>query len=869
MAKFNDKISNIINAQLPEFVVDQHPKFASFLKLYFQLLESAELSVTSVATTDGITIESETGKTDNIVLNSSSIGSTRTLLDENDKILLEDSDRGKFTRGETVTGQTSGATATVLVEDLDNNRLIISAQNKFKINETILGQTSNASAKINNYRPSPVQNIIDLVNFRDPDNVVSSYLNQFRNEFLNTLPENLDSEIDKRKLIKNIKSLYQSKGTNRGNEIFFRLLFNETAETIYPRDQLLKASDGNWDSLKVMRAIADVGDTSKLIGRTITDTTTNATAIVENVRKFQVAEYEVSEFILNNESVNGTFSVGEQIRGTETDDDENYIKATITGIPGNKTVVNDGALYSTSDSITLTGGGQSALLSIDNIGSGSIDEVIIDDPGSGFEVKDPLVFVNTGTSGINAAGFVSVVGGGFTQETSTSTTNDHIVMEDETTRGDQYTGNKIVQERETGPNLGDVEGDITDIYITNGGTGYLSLPTVTVSSTSGTGSNVKAFGQNVGRVIGVKTLELGIQHELSPSPPTLSFFNNILAVDITGTVLSDTTVTGGTSGATGTISSYNSDLGLIKVKSVTGTFELNETVTASNGATFVIKKLDVANVTLAVTSVFDTDGRFINEDGFVSENTMKIQDSLYYQDFSYVIKVGRSINEWRDSFQKTMHTSGFYFTGQVDIETRLNARTATPIVGQVSGVSDEGLFNIINTLFTTIFGRRLGTVDDGTTLRANARVAGHADFDTDTLTPFDKTTRDVTLTREPVEIDYLSRVRRTIDNVEVKTGYAYAGPRYGSLNRFANTVFGSSNPNSKITFEILNDLKVFGTKTSLDGRNPIFLMTSNSDGQKIKMNFAFPSMTFFSANSFDNVVIKFDDTDQTFDDTTP
>ena len=51
---------------------------------------------------------------------------------------------------------------------------------------------------------------------------------------------------------------------------------------------------------------------------------------------------------------------------------------------------------------------------------------------------------------------------------------------------------------------------------------------------------------------------------------------------------------------------------------------------------------------------------------------MRIQDSLYYQDFSYVIKVGRSITQWRDAFKKTMHTAKFYFTGQVDIESRIN-----------------------------------------------------------------------------------------------------------------------------------------------------------------------------------------------------
>ena len=41
---------------------------------------------------------------------------------------------------------------------------------------------------------------------------------------------------------------------------------------------------------------------------------------------------------------------------------------------------------------------------------------------------------------------------------------------------------------------------------------------------------------------------------------------------------------------------------------------------------------------------------------------MRIQDSLYYQDFSYVIKVGRSMTEWRDSFQKDNAYSRFLFS---------------------------------------------------------------------------------------------------------------------------------------------------------------------------------------------------------------
>ena len=67
MAKFNDKISTLINSQLPDFVIDDHPQFAKFLKIYFTFMESAELQVTSIESTDGITLQNETGRTDHLL----------------------------------------------------------------------------------------------------------------------------------------------------------------------------------------------------------------------------------------------------------------------------------------------------------------------------------------------------------------------------------------------------------------------------------------------------------------------------------------------------------------------------------------------------------------------------------------------------------------------------------------------------------------------------------------------------------------------------------------------------------------------------------------------------------------------------------
>ena len=66
---------------------------------------------------------------------------------------------------------------------------------------------------------------------------------------------------------------------------------------------MLRVSDGQFDTKKILRAISSVGDTSGLIGRTITGQTSGATAIVENVFKFQIGNDEVSEFILNEETI--------------------------------------------------------------------------------------------------------------------------------------------------------------------------------------------------------------------------------------------------------------------------------------------------------------------------------------------------------------------------------------------------------------------------------------------------------------------------------------------------------------------------------------------------------------------------------------
>jgi hypothetical protein len=881
MAKFTDKISNLLDKQVPEFVLEDHPKFLEFLKSYYTFMESAEISVTSVQTTEGILLETETNQENSLILDGSRIDTDITQLDSGDKVILESSAFGKFTRGETVTGQTSGATATVLVEDLDNGRLYISSQNKFIIDETILGASSNASAVINNYRPNPVETIQQLLAFKDPDKVISNFLTKFRNEFLNTLPENLDDNVDKRNLIKNIKSLYRTKGTNRGHEVFFRLLFGLESETIYPREQLLKTSDGKWNTNKIVRCIATKGDTSTLVGRTIEGQTSKATAIIENVFKFQIGANEVTEFILNAESIQGTFTTGEEIRGTISDDSDVYIKANLTGIPDSITLTNDGANYQVNDLVSLTAGGEGAVVQVDTVGRGSINHLYVDDGGTNYKIGDDLVFNNTGTGGGSAEAKVAVVNGGFTIETSTSSTEDHIVLEDETVRGDSYTGNKIVQESGAG--------DITDLRIINQGSNYQSLPVVTVDDTNGSNATVFAYGTEIGKVQELKIIESGVGYQNSPSPPTLSLPAYILIRDLSGSFIAGDTITGlsaDSSVVTAEIVTYNSSTQILKVKDATGVFANDSTITSSNSATATTIQVDQSTATMTIGTVADTFGSFLNQDGHISETTMKIQDSLLYQDFSYIIKVGRTINDWRDSFKKTMHSAGFYFTGQVNIESRISAQIATSVKGISSGLEESPIFNIINTLFSTIFGRRLGTEDDGTTLRTNAHLGVDPDFDATTDEHFTAGTRDLTLVHK-MNIQMQNLVPIEFRGEQYKFGFAYAGPRLKSLDIYnnpfsASNIYSGNHPDNSTaavstngtyvmppTFAAWDDHRIIGLNSSLNGDR--FQMSDYENHDNLKTYIAHPSIVTISGDvfTFDITTTTFDTTTKKFDATTP
>ena len=359
------KISSLVKSQVPEFVLTDHPKFTEFLSSYYLFMESAELNLETVTETDNILLETEGLDTSYVLLDRTDEHG----LNAGDQIVEETNTfSGSFIKEEVITGSASGATSTVLAEDKTNNtRLFVSANNAWITGETVTGFTSGATAKVAKYRANPVENLQQLLNYSDPDHTISDFLTQMKEEFLNTIPTDTDEAVDTRKLVKNIKSLYRAKGTDKAHKAFFKILFNENTEVYKPTEDMLRVSGGKWSTQNFIRCIQTkdfaLNDSTELVGQTITqqnnpaDSSINtATAIVENITKFREGTVEIIEVEVNPETTVGTFVSGQTLTGTSNINDEVTVKITTSQALSDTTIPQDGRTLTVYDEATLAGG---------------------------------------------------------------------------------------------------------------------------------------------------------------------------------------------------------------------------------------------------------------------------------------------------------------------------------------------------------------------------------------------------------------------------------------------------------------------------------------------------------------------------------
>jgi hypothetical protein len=90
----------------------------------------------------------------------------------------------------------------------------------------------------------------------DVDDSIEQFEKNFINNYAPLFP--LDTAADKALLIKKALPLYLTKGSVKSFELLFRLLYGEEVTITYPKDNILRASDGKWTVENVVRIDNDV-----------------------------------------------------------------------------------------------------------------------------------------------------------------------------------------------------------------------------------------------------------------------------------------------------------------------------------------------------------------------------------------------------------------------------------------------------------------------------------------------------------------------------------------------------------------------------------------------------------------------------------
>jgi hypothetical protein len=511
--------------------------------------------------------------------------------------------------------------------------------------------------------------IRNALTFLDVDKTLDRFVNHFWEE-VKDIP--LDAKVDRRLLAKHIYDLYQSKGTIKSYKLLFRILYGEDVEIYTPKVDMLRVSDGKWETDYVIRSTAVDGDPFGLIGLTLRQDDPAASLLVQNVIGQSYGTDTFYDIYVEPLSVDGTFRYGEEAYAHWTDDngDEQTITVMLPPTPATAQVRVGGAYYEAGATVSLYDAlGTDFVARLSEVGLGRVEDVLILDGGSGYAVGDLLTVDNTGTGGSGLKVSVAAVDAGV----------------------------------------------ITKLNVVNPGLAYSDLPVIT-------GAHAGKFlpvSSTIGRVLEVVTSDLGRDHNVQLTEtnlPTrgvitdpvgtftpgesLTLLDECLLTEnyfsllnedgtrilneelvsqttsatvgkvINNEILLDGQVTRRAIGIEGGVGVFLTEDGGVMVNEQSSANLVRRTLQgATSGATCRVIDMRPASIVFDMGTLALTSKKFANLDGKISEATKRIQDSKFYQDFSYVIKSAQSTDTYKNIVQRLIHPAGLAMFGEVSSDT--------------------------------------------------------------------------------------------------------------------------------------------------------------------------------------------------------
>lgn len=533
-----------------------------------------------------------------------------------------------------------------------------------------------------------------LLENSDIDTTEAEFIKYFKNTYLHSLPESIIA--DKRLLVKHILDLYRAKGTPRAYELLFRMLFNEEIEIYIPANFIFKPSDAEWEIPRYIE-VSDNPYLELLIGQQIYNSSRNSTAVVETVNKKIVGNRLIHTIYLS--SVNGRFKYNEKILCSAvpqiTLDNAPVILGSLSAVA----IENGGSGFSTGDILDVSGTGVSGKARVAAVRNenGKVQFNLING-GSGFSMNAVVtvataLYLNiTNNIGTFSENETIVSSNTAANGTITFANTSLIQMINFSTGLNFYVGDTV-----TGSNgaaatvVNIIGGGGTDATFQVGGlinkeilyvnTDYVAnYINANLSLTSSFPKNpVANLSSVIADTLSFVTIEAGTIAYLSNINPGTGYSANpyvdVIEPDVAGEGLPDGL--GGTKGhnAVVTTNVANSQ-GVVVAAEV-----INSGYGFTPGDTVFLSMPGNEGVIVTASAVIELDGvgdgYWENNKSFLSD-VMKIQDSYYYQDFSYDIVVNRMLNVYEKTVKDLIHPSGIALFGRFRIKNELISDQSEP-----------------------------------------------------------------------------------------------------------------------------------------------------------------------------------------------
>jgi len=226
-------------------------------------------------------------------------------------------------------------------------------------------------------------------------NLITNVENLYKSNYLLNFPTNM---VSFEHLVKNVLSIYRAKGSERAFETLMRGIYNIQTEISYPFERTIKASDGVYQYDAYVQTvyderIIDFKDTF------ITGQEGGARAFVEDIVVRVVKGKIIAQLIISKSSLTGIFRHNEIITSSGTSTFGPRIIAGIREI----NLTSNGSNYIVGDKVNILGDGLGGIAIITEVeGFAGQVRFTLNNGGSGYQISDDII-VTGPTSGTEAS----------------------------------------------------------------------------------------------------------------------------------------------------------------------------------------------------------------------------------------------------------------------------------------------------------------------------------------------------------------------------------------------------------------------------------------------------------------------------------